>query len=106
MSINDIPSYIKFNADKDNPRFITDGMNEFERTTKRLGDLFVAIVALIVFSPLFLICYILTRREDGGPAIFKQSVSVASDGLSPSISSGVCVWMPRKMVPQLLRSRA
>jgi lipopolysaccharide/colanic/teichoic acid biosynthesis glycosyltransferase len=25
-----------------------------------------------VFSPLFLVCYILIRKEDGGPAIFKQ----------------------------------
>ena len=47
-------------------------MNEFERNTKRALDFVVAIVALIVFSPLFLICYIAVRREDGGPAIFKQ----------------------------------
>lgn len=52
--------------------FIKDGMNEFERNTKRALDFVVAIVALIVFSPLFLICYIAVRREDGGPAIFKQ----------------------------------
>ena len=52
--------------------FINDGMNEFERNTKRALDFVVAIVALIVFSPLFLICYIAVRREDGGPAIFKQ----------------------------------
>lgn len=52
--------------------YITDGMNEFERNTKRLLDLFMAIICLIVFSPLFLICYIAVKREDGGPAIFKQ----------------------------------
>ena len=52
--------------------FIKDGMNEFERNTKRALDFVVAIVALIVFSPLFLICYIAVKREDGGPAIFKQ----------------------------------
>lgn len=52
--------------------FIPDGMNSFERNTKRLTDLFVAFVCLIIFSPLFLYCYILIKREDGGPAIYMQ----------------------------------
>ena len=47
-------------------------MNEFERNTKRLIDLFTSLVCMIVFSPLFLVCYIAVKREDGGPAIFKQ----------------------------------
>ena len=63
---------IKLNDDKNNPRYITDGMNELERNTKRLIDLFTALVCLIIFSPLFLICYNAVKREDGGPAIFKQ----------------------------------
>ena len=54
------------------PRFIKDGMNDFERSVKRIGDCFLALIALIVFSPLFLICYVAVKREDGGPAIFKQ----------------------------------
>ena len=54
------------------PRFIKDGMNDFERSVKRIGDCILALIALIVFSPLFLICYIAVKREDGGPAIFKQ----------------------------------
>lgn len=53
-------------------QFIPDGMNAFERNVKRVGDCFLAFIALIVFSPLFLICYIVVRHEDGGPAIFKQ----------------------------------
>ena len=52
--------------------FISDGMNAFERNVKRIGDCLLAFIALVVFSPLFLICYIAVRREDGGPAIFKQ----------------------------------
>lgn len=52
--------------------FIPDGMNAFERNVKRIGDGMIALVALILFSPLFLICYIAVKREDGGPAIFKQ----------------------------------
>ncbi|MDR4000303.1 MAG: sugar transferase [Hallella sp.] len=47
-------------------------MNEVERVTKRIVDFLVALASIIVFSPLFLICYILVKREDGGPAIFKQ----------------------------------
>ena len=53
-------------------RFIKDGMSGFARNSKRLFDMFSSFVALLVFSPLFLICTILVRREDGGPAIYKQ----------------------------------
>lgn len=52
--------------------YINDGMNEVERNTKRILDFCVAFICLIVFSPLMLICYIAVKREDGGPAIFKQ----------------------------------
>ncbi len=52
--------------------FIFDGMNDFERSVKRVGDFLIALVALIVCSPLFLYCYIAVRREDGAPVIFKQ----------------------------------
>lgn len=52
-------------------RFIPDGMSSFSRQVKRIGDCFLAFMALVLFSPLFLICYIAVRREDGGPAIFK-----------------------------------
>ncbi len=53
-------------------QFIKDGMNSFSRNTKRLVDLFVSMLTLIIFSPLFLICYIAIKLDDGGPAIFKQ----------------------------------
>ena len=52
--------------------FIPDGMSEFARNIKRLGDFILALIALIIFSPLFVLCYIAVRSEDGGPAIFKQ----------------------------------
>lgn len=71
MEENFTPKY-KSNKDKDNPRFISDGMNEIERNIKRIGDMILAAICLIVFSPLFLICYIAVKQEDGGPAIFKQ----------------------------------
>ena len=53
-------------------RFIRDGMNGLERNVKRFVDCILALIALIVFSPLFLVCYIAVKHEDGGPAIFKQ----------------------------------
>ena len=52
--------------------FISDGMNAFERNVKRIGDCLLALGALIIFSPLFLICYLAVKHEDGGAAIFKQ----------------------------------
>lgn len=60
------------NNSKNKKHFIPDGMNSFERNTKRLTDLFVAMVCLVIFSPLFLYCYLLIKREDGGPVIYKQ----------------------------------
>ena len=57
---------------KEGERFISDGMNAFQRNTKRVVDCLLALVALVVFSPLFLVCYVAVRREDGGPAIFRQ----------------------------------
>lgn len=59
-------------VDKDTKTFISDGMNSFERNTKRILDLCIAFVSLVVFSPLFLVCWILVKREDGGPAIYSQ----------------------------------
>ena len=47
-------------------------MNEIERNVKRIIDFCTAVVCLVVFSPLMLACYIAVKREDGGPAIFKQ----------------------------------
>lgn len=53
-------------------RFIPDGMNGFERNVKRIMDCMIAVILMILFSPLFLICYLAVKSEDGGPAIFKQ----------------------------------
>ena len=60
-------------TDKDlDIRYIADGMNAFQRNTKRVVDCLIALIALIFFSPLLAFCYIAVKREDGGPAIFKQ----------------------------------
>ena len=39
---------------------------------KRIFDILGAAIALIIFSPLFLACYIAIRLEDGRPAIYRQ----------------------------------
>ena len=70
--LKEIPSYIKSNDDKASQRFIPDGMNEFERNVKRMGDMLISAVGLVTFSPVMLICYMAVKHEDGGPAIFKQ----------------------------------
>ena len=53
-------------------RFIPDGMNGFERNVKRIVDCMIAVILMILFSPLFLICYLAVKSEDGGQAFFKQ----------------------------------
>lgn len=55
-----------------NYSYIYDGMNAFEKEVKRWIDFFVSGICLIIFSPLFLICYIAVKRNHDGPVIFKQ----------------------------------
>ena len=43
-----------------------------QRIIKRLGDVVISLLALILFSPLILIVSLLIKLEDGGPVIFKQ----------------------------------
>jgi len=44
----------------------------FQRIAKRLGDILISLLALILLSPLMLIIAIMIRIEDGGPVIFTQ----------------------------------
>lgn len=52
--------------------YIPDGMSKSGQLSKRIFDFIVSAFCLVVFSPLMLLCYLLVKREDGGPAIFKQ----------------------------------
>lgn len=52
--------------------FIEDGMNTFTRNMKRIFDFLAAGIALVIFSPLFVICYLAIKWDDGGPAIYAQ----------------------------------
>ena len=47
-------------------------MNITHKIIKRSMDIVVSAFSLIVFSPLFLYCYIAIRKEDGEPVIFSQ----------------------------------
>lgn len=64
-----LPSHVILGKEID---FIPDGMNSFQRNIKRIFDMFVSGVVLIIFSPLFLLSYILIKLDDGGPAIYRQ----------------------------------
>ncbi len=55
-----------------NNTYIYDGMNALEKEVKRWLDFFVASLCIIIFSPLFLACYIAIKRDHDGPVIFKQ----------------------------------
>jgi len=55
-----------------NYTYIYDGMNALEKEVKRWLDFFVASLCIIIFSPLFLACYIAIKRDHDGPVIFKQ----------------------------------
>ena len=67
-------SYTRHTASQMNRResFIPDGMSAFSRNAKRIIDCTLAFILLIVFSPLFLVCWIAVKMEDGGPAIYSQ----------------------------------
>ena len=43
-----------------------------QRVIKRLGDIFISLLGLMIASPLFLIAAIAIKREDGGSVFFRQ----------------------------------
>lgn len=51
---------------------ILDGMSSFGRGMKRVFDLSLSGFLLIIFSPLYLVCYIAVKNEDHGDAIYSQ----------------------------------
>ena len=75
------------NNNMNDDRFIRDGMNGFERNVKRFVDCILALTALIIFSPLFLVCYIAVKQEDHGPPSSSRSALDVSDAHSTSTSS-------------------
>lgn len=47
-------------------------MKYIERKTKRFFDIAVALFCIVVFSPLYLICYLAIIIDDGSPVLFNQ----------------------------------
>lgn len=64
-----LPQHVILGKETD---FIPDGMNAMQRNIKRLFDMLISGTLLIVFSPLFLLSYVLIKMDDGGPAIYCQ----------------------------------
>lgn len=56
----------------DNVGSSRDAMNATQRAIKRLFDVVAASVCLVVLSPLFLVIYVMLKRQKNGPAIFSQ----------------------------------
>ena len=52
---------------------IPDGMNRAERLLKRMADIAIALLCLLLFAPIMLACYLAVRLDDGAPALFKQT---------------------------------
>ena len=51
---------------------IRDGMGLLSRIVKRVFDIICSLFGLIALSPVFLLVYIMLRRQGDGPIIFKQ----------------------------------
>jgi len=52
--------------------FLPDRMSGFERSFKRLTDLFLSLVVTVLFSPLMLVIAIAIKLNDGSPVIYRQ----------------------------------
>lgn len=51
---------------------IRDGMGLLSRIVKRVFDIICSLFGLMALSPVFLLVYIMLRRQGDGPVIFKQ----------------------------------
>ena len=47
-------------------------MNNIQAIIKRTFDILLSVVCLVVFSPLFLYCYLRIKKDDKGPTIYSQ----------------------------------
>lgn len=57
---------------KEGTEELHDGMSPVARVAKRVTDVLISLFSLVVFSPLFIYCFIRIRLEDNGPAIYRQ----------------------------------
>ena len=52
--------------------YVKDGMTKAGSFVKRTLDILVSLSALVITQPLFLLCWLAIKIDDGGPAIFRQ----------------------------------
>lgn len=72
LKLKEVTNLLSHEASLNENVYIKDNMSSFSRNLKRIIDLFLSLMALLIFSPLMLICHIAIKLEDGGPSIFKQ----------------------------------
>ena len=78
--------------------FIPDSMSSFARNFKRITDCIVALITMVVFSPLALCCYIAIKLEDGALLSSNKNVLVALVARSIFTNSDLCAWMQKNLV--------
>ena len=61
-----------YSAEAEKTECSRDAMNAVQRAVKRLLDFVFALIGLVLLSPVFLIIYIMLKRQKNGPAIFSQ----------------------------------
>ena len=61
-----------YTAEIDRNDYVIDGMTMTGDCIKRLLDIILSFFGLIITLPLFLICWLAIKIDDGGPAIFRQ----------------------------------
>lgn len=72
MTENKLSEKRKDDPTEFDPDFITDPMSLLQRLFKRGFDVFVSGLLMIIFSPAYLLCLIVIKLKDKGPAIYKQ----------------------------------
>ncbi len=50
----------------------SDKMNFEQRVVKRLMDLILSVILLVITSPIFIVAAVMIKAEDGGPVFFRQ----------------------------------
>jgi len=51
---------------------IKDGMNSVEKAVKRCFDFTGALIGIVLLSPVYLLVYVLLKRQGDGPVIYRQ----------------------------------
>lgn len=96
------------------PDTIKDNLTCFGRFNKRALDIIASLLCLILFSPLFLFCYIIIKKDDSGKAVFSQE-RIGKNGkpfmiykfrtMAPNAeASGVPQLFDQKKDPRLTRA--